>query len=80
MTGEGLSAHLSRRLLFLQYPPFGRSPVPKPNYGFQKRQKELAKQQKREAKAQRRKERAEALPDPPPDPTLPPMDPEVDPT
>jgi hypothetical protein len=33
--------------------------VPKPNYGFQKRQKELAKQQKREAKAQRRLERAE---------------------
>ena len=32
--------------------------MPKPNYGFQKRQKELAKQQKREAKAQRRQERA----------------------
>ena len=32
--------------------------MPKPNYGFQKRQKELAKQQKREEKAQRRQERA----------------------
>jgi hypothetical protein len=31
--------------------------VPKPNYGFQKRQKELARKQKREAKAQRRQER-----------------------
>jgi hypothetical protein len=31
--------------------------VPKPNYGFQKRQKELAKKQKREAKAQRKQER-----------------------
>ena len=30
----------------------------RPNYGFQKRQKELAKQQKREAKAQRKRERA----------------------
>ena len=32
--------------------------MPKPNYGFQKRQKELAKKEKREAKAQRRQERA----------------------
>ncbi|HKV75402.1 MAG TPA: hypothetical protein VJN95_12855 [Gemmatimonadales bacterium] len=39
--------------------------MPKPNYGFQKRQKELAKQQKREAKAQRRKERAAEPLDPP---------------
>ncbi len=39
--------------------------MPKPNYGFQKRQKELAKQQKREAKAQRRKERAAESLDPP---------------
>jgi hypothetical protein len=32
--------------------------VPKRNYGFEKRQKELAKQQKRELKAQRKAERA----------------------
>ncbi len=48
----------------------------KPNYGFQKRQKELAKQQKREAKAQRRKDRTAETPaaDPQPehsDPTAP---------
>ncbi len=45
----------------------------RPNYGFQKRQKEIAKQQKREAKAQRKRERAagqdqdEANPDLPTD-------------
>lgn len=46
--------------------------MPKPNYGFQKRQKELAKQQKREAKAQRRKERAALDSQPPavPDPQV----------
>jgi hypothetical protein len=32
--------------------------VPKPNYGFEKRQKELAKQQKRLAKAERKASRA----------------------
>jgi hypothetical protein len=42
--------------------------VPKPNYGFQKRQKELAKQQKREAKAQRRQERAAEASDQPREP------------
>lgn len=52
----------------------------RPNYGFQKRQKEIAKQQKREAKALRKKERAasqdEALPDSPTDDTSPDQPPE----
>jgi hypothetical protein len=44
--------------------------VPKRNYGFEKRQKELAKIQKRKLKAERRAERAaqpldEQIPDPP---------------
>jgi len=34
------------------------SPVPKRNYGFEKRQKELAKIKKREEKLQRRADRA----------------------
>jgi hypothetical protein len=34
--------------------------VPKRNYGFEKRQKELNKQRKQEEKRQRRQERAEA--------------------
>jgi hypothetical protein len=34
--------------------------VPKRNYGFEKRQKELNKQKKQEEKRQRRQERAEA--------------------
>jgi hypothetical protein len=33
------------------------TPLPKRNYGFEKRQKELAKQRKREEKRQRRAER-----------------------
>ena len=32
--------------------------MPKRNYGFEKRQKELAKQHKRAAKAQRRRDRS----------------------
>lgn len=52
--------------------------VPKPNYGFQKRQKELAKQQKREAKAQRRKDRAAAENAPPAQPEPPQTDPSAD--
>ena len=47
-------------------------PLPKRNYGFEKRQKELAKQRKREEKRQRRAER-----DAPDDPTTP--DPDEDP-
>ena len=35
-------------------------PVPKRNYGFEKRQKELNKQRKQEEKRLRRQERAEA--------------------
>jgi hypothetical protein len=35
-------------------------PVPKRNYGFEKRQKELNKQRKQEEKRQRKQERAEA--------------------
>jgi hypothetical protein len=35
-------------------------PMPKRNYGFEKRQKELNKQRKQEEKRQRRQERAEA--------------------
>jgi hypothetical protein len=34
--------------------------VPKRNYGFEKRQKEIAKMQKRQLKAERRAERAQA--------------------
>ena len=37
--------------------------MPKRNYGFEKRQKELNRQQKQEAKRQRRLERSEAPPD-----------------
>jgi hypothetical protein len=36
--------------------------VPKRNYGFEKRQKELAKIQKRQLKAERRADRAAASP------------------
>ena len=40
-------------------------PLPKRNYGFEKRQKELAKQRKREEKRQRRAEKkASDAPDP----------------
>ena len=38
----------------------GASSVPKRNYGFEKRQKELNKQRKQEEKRQRKQERAEA--------------------
>jgi hypothetical protein len=45
------------------------TPLPKRNYGFEKRQKELAKQRKREEKRQRRAERkASDEPDPDADP------------
>jgi hypothetical protein len=37
--------------------------VPKRNYGFEKRQKELHKQQKREEKRQRKLERADVPPE-----------------
>ena len=37
--------------------------MPKRNYGFEKRQKELNRQQKQEAKRQRRLERSEAAPE-----------------
>jgi hypothetical protein len=37
--------------------------LPKRNYGFEKRQKELNRQQKQEAKRQRRLERNEAPPE-----------------
>jgi hypothetical protein len=37
--------------------------VPKRNYGFEKRQKELNRQQKQEEKRQRRLERSESPPD-----------------
>jgi hypothetical protein len=52
--------------------------VPKPNYGFQKRQKELAKQQKREAKAQRRLERADSPDTPPTDSSITPVEEQAD--
>ncbi len=39
--------------------------MPKRNYGFEKRQKELAKQEKRAAKVLRRRERAESTDQPP---------------
>ena len=58
-----------------------RSPVPKRNYGFEKRQKELAKIQKRKLKAERPAERSaqsldEQVPDPPESPASPPPAPE----
>jgi hypothetical protein len=37
--------------------------VPKRNYGFEKRQKELNKQRKQEEKRQRKQERADAPPE-----------------
>ena len=37
--------------------------MPKRNYGFEKRQKELSRQQKQEEKRQRRRERSESPPD-----------------
>lgn len=40
-----------------------RGSVPKRNYGFEKRQKELAKMQKRQLKAERRAERAQPQPE-----------------
>jgi hypothetical protein len=52
-------------------------PLPKRNYGFEKRQKELAKAEKRKLKEQRRAERTEPGPD---DPTIdPPISPEPEP-
>ena len=39
--------------------------MPKRNYGYEKRQKELHKQQKREEKLKRKLERADAPPDQP---------------
>lgn len=51
--------------------------MPKRNYGFEKRQKELAKMQKRQLKAERRAERTQTQPEdniadpaapPPPEP------------
>jgi hypothetical protein len=38
-------------------------PVPKRNYGYEKRQKELNKQRKREEKRQRKLERSDLPPD-----------------
>jgi hypothetical protein len=57
--------------------PVPKGHVPKRNYGFEKRQKELAKLQKREQKAQRRAERAASPGEPelevqPTDPSVPP--------
>jgi len=57
--------------------PVPKGHVPKRNYGFEKRQKELAKLQKREQKAQKRAERAASPPEPeqevpPTDPLIPP--------
>jgi hypothetical protein len=81
-----LSSHVSRAVR-LDYPrrsvrsgrpyPVPKGHVPKRNYGFEKRQKELAKLQKREQKAQRRAERAASPGEPelevqPTDPTIPP--------
>ena len=49
-------APLNGSAVYLQ----GGSLVPKRNYGFEKRQKELNKQRKQEEKRQRKQERAEA--------------------
>ena len=45
--------------------PVPKGHVPKRNYGFEKRQKELAKLQKRQLKAERRAERAADRPEDP---------------
>ncbi len=69
-------------ILFLTLPtshrpptPTPEMPLPKRNYGFEKRQKELAKQRKREEKRQRRAERNATddptAPDPDEDPDSP---------
>jgi hypothetical protein len=42
---------------------YAESQLPKRNYGFEKRQKELHKERKKEEKAQRKLERAKALAD-----------------
>jgi len=46
--------------------------VPKRNYGFEKRQKELNRQQKRAEKAQRKLERVTPTPDTKDEPDTPP--------
>jgi hypothetical protein len=48
--------------------------VPKRNYGFEKRQKELNKKRKREEKIQRRLDRAAPNPDERPADALPPTE------
>jgi len=76
---------LSRPLMFLSGPavvtlaPLApETPLPKRNYGFEKRQKELAKQRKREEKRQRRAERkASDEPDPDTDSDLDPDSPDL---
>ena len=73
-----LSAFRAASVAFGRYFSFERTPVPKPNYGFQKRQKELAKQQKREAKAQRRKDRVASEQDPLAQPETPEPEPPTD--
>jgi hypothetical protein len=58
----------------LGFPPARtRGPVPKRNYGFEKRQKELAKQEKRKLKAAKRADRsATSADEQEPDTALPP--------
>lgn len=56
-----------------------RSPVPKRNFGFEKRQKELAKKEKKQLKLQRRLDRAaqagnEAVEEPSPPPEVDPRE------
>jgi hypothetical protein len=77
---------LTRLAARLDYPLRPRTPraptpvpkglVPKRNYGFEKRQKELAKQQKRQEKAERRAERAAGRSE---EPQVPPTDPPIPP-
>lgn len=43
--------------------PCKETPLPKRNYGFEKRQKELARKQKKEEKMQRRLERTREAPE-----------------
>jgi hypothetical protein len=48
--------------------------LPKPNYSFQKRQKELEKARKKEEKRQRKLDRAQGQPSEEPDELAPPAD------
>jgi len=53
----------SRMLCTVAHCEPSRKPVPKPNYAFEKRQRELEKKRKKEEKAQRKQSRADVPPE-----------------